>query len=153
MHEATEPRVPSSYVEVITSKILRSTPWYMRNICHKWPRICLICRNHNLVLSSFMTWVCNKSNMTGATCGAGTAYSSGTVSSGVRVVRSLVVCVAFYRSLVCPFFLFGHCVVCLSSIYSFCLAHWHLQTFQNTFIFRLTSCHIRKRYPLGLYQN
>jgi hypothetical protein len=26
------------------------------------------------------------------------------VSSGVRVVRSLVVCVAFYRSLVCPFF-------------------------------------------------
>jgi len=34
----------------------------------------------NLVLSSFMTyhWVCNKRNTMGTTCGAGTAYPSGT---------------------------------------------------------------------------
>jgi len=37
------------------------------------------CSNHNPVLSSFMTyhWVCNKSNMTGAISGEGTAYPSG----------------------------------------------------------------------------
>jgi len=34
-------------------------------------------------------------------------------SSGVRVTRSLVICVMFCRSL----FAFGHCVVCPSSIY------------------------------------
>jgi len=35
--------------------------------------------NHNLVLSSFMThhWICNKSNTTGVTCGAGTVVPSG----------------------------------------------------------------------------
>jgi len=46
--------------------------------CHKWPQICAVCRNHNPVVSSFMTyqWVCNKSNMTGATCGPGTAHPS-----------------------------------------------------------------------------
>ena len=35
---------------------------------------------YNLVLSSFMTYhrVCNKSNTTGGTCVAGTAYPSGT---------------------------------------------------------------------------
>jgi hypothetical protein len=38
-----------------------------------------IYRNHNPVLSSFMTyhWVCNKSNTTGATCRVGTVCSSG----------------------------------------------------------------------------
>ena len=41
-------------------------------LCHKRPRTCSICRNHNLALSSFMTYhrVCSKSNMTGATSGA-----------------------------------------------------------------------------------
>ena len=36
-------------------------------------------RNHNQVLSSFMTYrrVCTKSTTTGVTCGTGTAYSSG----------------------------------------------------------------------------
>ena len=38
--------------------------------------ICSVCRNHNPVLSSFMTYyrVCKKRNTTGVTCGAGTAY-------------------------------------------------------------------------------
>ena len=36
--------------------------------------ICSACRNYILILSSFMTYdqVCNKSNTTGATSGAGT---------------------------------------------------------------------------------
>ena len=37
-----------------------------------------VCRNHNPVISSFMTYhlICNKSNTTGATSGTGTAYHS-----------------------------------------------------------------------------
>jgi uncharacterized membrane protein YbhN (UPF0104 family) len=72
-----------------------------------------VCRNHNLVLSSFTTYhrVCNKRNTTGATCGAGTAYPSGAlesphpVFSGVRVARSLVFCVLFCRSVFVILFL------------------------------------------------
>ena len=47
-------------------------------MCHKWPRICSICRKNNPALFSFTTYhrVCNKSNTTDAKCGSGTAYSS-----------------------------------------------------------------------------
>ena len=47
-------------------------------LCHKRPQICSICRNHNPVLPSFITYhrCCNKSNRTGETSGAGTAYRS-----------------------------------------------------------------------------
>ena len=43
----------------------------------------VVCRNHNPVLSFFMTYhqVCNKSNTTAAKCGAGTVYLSGHPSS------------------------------------------------------------------------
>jgi hypothetical protein len=64
------------------------------------------------VISSLMTYhrVCNKSNMTSATRGTGTAtlpehLSSPTVFSGVRVTRSLVLCVMFCRSLFVLFLL------------------------------------------------
>ena len=106
-------------------------------LCHKWPQICPVCRNHNLELSSFMTYnrLCNKSNTMGATCGAGTAYPSGApeftpVFSGVRVVQSLVFCEMLCRSLLSfCYFSFSHCIVCPSSIYSFWLPLWYLQTF------------------------
>jgi len=47
-------------------------------------------------------WVCNKSNTTGVTSGAGTAYLSGAPEftpgfSGVRVAQSLVFCVVYCR--------------------------------------------------------
>jgi len=75
----------------------------------KWTRICSICRNHNLVLFSFMTYhqVNNKSITTGATCGAGTAYpsSSPPVFILVRVTPSLVFCLMFCRSLFVLFLL------------------------------------------------
>jgi len=37
---------------------------------------CSVCRIHNMVISSFMTYyrVCNKSNTTGVTSGTGTDY-------------------------------------------------------------------------------
>jgi hypothetical protein len=49
-----------------------------RFLCHKWPRIFPVCRYHNSVLFSFMTYhrVCNKSNTRSATYGTGTAYLS-----------------------------------------------------------------------------
>jgi len=58
------------------------------------------------------------------------------VFSGVRVTQSLVLCVCFVdRCLsLCPFS-FGHCVICLSSIYRFRLPLWYLQTL-------LTLCYI-----------
>ena len=44
------------------------------------------------------------------------------VFSGVRVTRSLVLCVCFVdRCLSFCTFSFGHCVVCSSSIYGFCV--------------------------------
>jgi len=55
--------------------------------------------------------------------------SSPPIFSGVRVTRSLVLCVYFVDRCLsfCPFS-FGHCVVCSSSIYGFWLPLWYLQT-------------------------
>jgi hypothetical protein len=51
------------------------------------------------------------------------------VLSGVRVTRSLVLCVCFVdRCLSLCIFSFGHCVVCSSSTYGFWLKFWYLQT-------------------------
>ena len=56
--------------------------------------------------------------------------SSPLVVSGVRVIRSLVLCVCFVdRCFSFCTFSFGHCVVCSSSICGFWLPIWHLQTF------------------------
>jgi len=55
--------------------------------------------------------------------------SSPTAFSGVRITRSLVLCVHFAdRCLLFCTFSFGHCVVCSSSIYRFWLSLWYLQT-------------------------
>jgi hypothetical protein len=45
----------------IATMILLTATEYL---CHKWPRICYVRRNHNFVLSPFMTYhrVCNKTN-------------------------------------------------------------------------------------------
>ena len=60
--------------------------------------------------------------------------SSNPVFSWVRVIRSLVLCVMFCRSLfVLLSFFFGHCVVCPSSIYIFWLPLWNLQTLLTIF--------------------
>ena len=110
------------------------------NLCHKWPRICFTCRKHFPVISLFMTyhWVCNSSNRTGATSGAGTAYPSwapeftpwffvGFVSLDLYFYVWYFVdrCLFF-----CPFS-FGHCVVWPSLIYGFLLPPWYLQTLLN----------------------
>jgi hypothetical protein len=46
-------------------------------LCHKLTQLYFVCRNHNPVLSSFMTYrICNKSATTGFTSAAETTYSS-----------------------------------------------------------------------------
>ena len=53
--------------------------------------------------------------------------SSPPVFSGVRVTRSLVLCVCFVdRCLSFRTFSFGHCVFCSSSIYGFWIPLWYL---------------------------
>ena len=54
--------------------------------------------------------------------------------SEVRVTRSLVLCAWFVDCCLsfCTFS-FGHCVVCSSSIYRFCLLLWHLQPLRILF--------------------
>ena len=69
--------------------------------------------------------------------------SSHLVFSGVRVTRSLVLCVCFVDRCLsfCPFS-FGHCVFCSSSLYGFWLPLWYLQTLLThtlKAIFMLTS--------------
>ena len=66
--------------------------------------------------------------------GAETAHLSGAPEftpdfTGVRVTRSLALCVCFVDHCLsfCPFSS-GHCVVCPSSIYGFWLPLWYLQT-------------------------
>jgi hypothetical protein len=71
--------------------------------------------------------------------------------SGVRVTRSLVLCVCFVDRCLsfCPFS-FGHCVVCSSSTYWFRLPLWYLQT-------RITTCNMNVFFSLIclslIYQN
>jgi hypothetical protein len=50
----------------------------MKYMWHKWPTMCSVCRNHNPVLFSFMTYdrVCKRSSTTGATRWVETAYQS-----------------------------------------------------------------------------
>ena len=78
-------------------------------LCHKRPRICSVCRNHNPVISSYMTYHqgSNKSNMIGATCGARTAYPSreheckyGSCCSIVSFLRIVLLIIG------CPFVVF-----------------------------------------------
>ena len=126
----------------------------MEYMCHKWSRICFTCRNHFPVLTSFMTYqrVCISIYTTGATSWARTACPSGaSVLVGVRVTRSLVLCVCFVDRCLffCPFS-FDHCVVCSSSIYWFWLPLWYLQT-------RITTCNMNVFFSLIclwlIYQN
>ena len=73
-------------------------------------------------------------NSTGATSRAGIALSlpehmsSPALISGVRVTRSLVLCLCFLDRCLSFFtFSFNHCVIC-SLIYGFWLPLWYLQT-------------------------
>ena len=80
--EACEPKVPSGYVDVTTSKVLQSSP--LRKVYSHHPDLvnrcgisvsqmttCSVCGYRNPIISSY------KSNPTGAACGGETAYPPG----------------------------------------------------------------------------
>ena len=68
------------------------------------------------------------------------------IFSGVRVTRSLVLCVCFVdRCLSFYTFSFGHCVVC-PSIYRFWLPLWYLQTLLITSYFSQHSVLLAKMH-------
>ena len=89
-------------------------------------------RNCYCIGTSYITyhWVCVNSNTMGVTCGAGPAYPVAESKftpdfSCVRVTRSLVFCVMFYRSM----FVFLWSLCCLSVGCSFWLHLWYDQSF------------------------
>jgi hypothetical protein len=105
----------------------------MEYLCHKWPPICSTCRSfpHSWLINGFVTRLSRRVPLVS---GAETAYPSAApevtpVISGVRVTRSLVLCVcSVYRCLSLFPFYFGHCVFYSSSMYGFWLPLWYLQT-------------------------
>ena len=130
---------------------------------------------HFPVLSSFMTYhrMCNQINTTGATSGAGTAYPAVAPRftpgfSGVRVTRSLVLCVCFldlslsffYWPLCCLFFFDLRILItpllssnsCFLSFFvwplcrlSFLLPFWYLQTLLTSIHHKLECVHIKAK--------
>ena len=100
--------------EVITSKRFTVTTitWLAATeyLWYKWPRICSVCRNHNPVLSIFLTYhrVSSKGTTTGATCETETFSLSDELTPGfkwVRIAWSVVFCGMFCRSLFISFLL------------------------------------------------
>ena len=104
-------------------------------LCHIWSRICSLCRNHELVLSSFMNYhrVWSQSNSTESlveqellTLPEG--LGSQPVFCGVHYAQSIDFWVVFCRSVwsFCPFY-FGNCIGCLrftASAFGIYLKHY-----------------------------
>jgi hypothetical protein len=138
--EATEQRIPLSYVEVITSKVLWSPPWLgwpLWNICvtndHGYaPLVVNTSRSflHSWLITGFVTILARRASLVGhELLTLPEQLSSPPVISGVRVTRSLVLYVCFVdRCLSFCTFSFVHCVFCSSSIYGFWLPLCYLQT-------------------------
>ena len=98
----------------------------MEYLCHKWPRICSVCRKHFPVLSSYMIYhrVCNYINTTGATSGAGTAYPSGTPEFTPGFVWGSCYSIFSFMCMFCRSLF----VLLSSSIYGLWLLLWYFQT-------------------------
>ena len=101
--------------------------------CHKWPRyvpfVVIIPRSlpHSWLFNGFVTRVMRRVSLVEQELHTFQEHlNSLPVFSGVRVIRSLVLCVIFCRSLF-VLFSFRHCIVCPSSIYGFWLPVWYLQ--------------------------
>ena len=114
-------------------------------LCHKLPRVCSTCRKHFPIFSSFMTYHVFVTRLTRRVplveqelMTLPEHLCSSPVFCGVRITRSLVLCVCFvYRCLSFWTFSFGHAVVCSSSIYGFWLPFWYLQTLLGPFFYQV----------------
>ena len=79
------------------------------------------------------------------------------VLSGIRVTRSLVLCVCFVdRCLSFCTFSFGHCVVCSSLIYGFWLPIWYLPSLLVLFLLVIALSGLLRitdsDYPFGIFK-
>ena len=106
---------------------------------------------HLLVLSAFMTYnrVCNQINTMGATSGAGTAtfpehLSSSPVFIGVRVTRSLVLCVCFVAHCL-SFCTFSFCPLCCLFLFDIRILITPLVSSNSSYIIALVSSAILER--------
>jgi hypothetical protein len=105
----------------------------MEYLCQKLPRICSTCRKHfphSSLITGFVIRVTRRVSLVEQELlTLSERLSSPMIFSGVRVTRSLLLCVCFVDHCLsfCPFS-FGHCVVCSSSTYGFRLPLWYLQT-------------------------
>ena len=107
---------------------------------------------HLSVFSSFMTYhrVCNQINTTGATSGTGTNnffpehLSSPPFFCGVRVTRSLVVCVCFVdRCLsVCSFIFWPLCCQCFFDLRILITSLWYLRSTSSDYPFGILDLQI-----------
>jgi hypothetical protein len=68
-------------------------------MCHKWPRICFVCRNHNPILSLFTRIMQRVLPVEQERLTLSDHSSSHPYFSWVRGARSLFLCVVFCRSL------------------------------------------------------
>ena len=137
---ATEPMIPVGKVEVIASKILRSTPWLgwpLWNICvtndHGYVSLVVSTSRffpHSRHITGFVTRLTRRMSLVEQELPTLPEHlRSPPVFIGVRVTRSLVLYVCFVnRCLSFCTFSFDHCFVCSSSIYGFWLHLWYLQT-------------------------
>ena len=98
----------------------------MEYLCSKWPPICSSRRNHNSVLSSFMTshLMFNKSNTTGTTSEEGTAYLPEGRELTPMFYRSwcyslFSVWCSIFSNISFVIFTLFHCITCPSWNYGF----------------------------------
>jgi hypothetical protein len=123
----------------MTSKVLRSPPWLgwpLKNICvtNDHGYVPLVVSNsrpfpHAWLVTGLVTRLTRRVSLVEQELLTLSEHnSSPPVFSGVRLTRSLLLCVCFVdRFLSFCTFSFDHCVVCPSSIYGFWLHLWYLQ--------------------------
>jgi hypothetical protein len=109
----------------------------MEYLCHKWPRICSVCRIYNPFFSSFVDYhrIGNKINPTGVTRGAGTAYNypskapmftTGFLWGSYYSISSFLCSVLLIIVCLLPFFFWS--LYCMSSvIYGSWFPLWYLR--------------------------
>ena len=109
---------PHNNVGIIKTKLLRNR-WskpilaiLLEYLCHKWPVICFVFRINNLILSS--RGIRQVPHVEQELLTLPEDLSSLSVLSGVRIVRSLVFCVRFCRSMFVFLSFFFWALCCLS---------------------------------------
>ena len=106
-------------------------------MCHKLPLICSVCRNHNSVpspswqITGFVAWHDGFQYLVEQSLFTIPEHPSSPGLSGIRMVQSLVFCVAFCRPLFITYSLFVLTIVssaCHSCSYGICIPIYYIET-------------------------